>query len=210
MKKYTYIYALLDPITNEIRYIGKSNNPKKRINNHIYESKKLTTHKANWIKSLIKKNLKPKIKIIEKVLYNEWEKKEKYYILKYKNLTNFLKGGNPGPCLFGKNNPSHKRKNKKRSEFFSKEIDEKIKKATSKAVSGKNNKHAKKWKIISPENKIYFIEGCLVSFCKNYNLSFSSIYSFKNKGKIPNINNKSRNFGQKRLNSIGWEIIQLN
>ena len=29
--KKTFIYALIDPVTDKIRYIGKSNNPKRRI-----------------------------------------------------------------------------------------------------------------------------------------------------------------------------------
>lgn len=32
----TYIYTLEHPITNNIRYVGKSVNPIKRLNNHIF------------------------------------------------------------------------------------------------------------------------------------------------------------------------------
>lgn len=35
----TFIYSLKDPRTNEIKYVGKSNNPKNRLNRHIRESK---------------------------------------------------------------------------------------------------------------------------------------------------------------------------
>ncbi len=35
----TYIYALEDPNTNEVRYIGKSDAPKSRCANHLAMSK---------------------------------------------------------------------------------------------------------------------------------------------------------------------------
>jgi predicted GIY-YIG superfamily endonuclease len=57
MKKY-YIYTLSDPITNEIRYIGYSKDPKKRYANHLCISK-LKSKKNSWIKSLKNKGLKP-------------------------------------------------------------------------------------------------------------------------------------------------------
>ena len=51
----TFIYGLCDPETNEIRYIGKSNQPKKRLQDHIYSCERTVTHKNNWIKSLLNK-----------------------------------------------------------------------------------------------------------------------------------------------------------
>jgi predicted GIY-YIG superfamily endonuclease len=49
----TYIYTLSDSFGN-IRYVGKTDNPIKRLKTHIYESKKLKkTHKHNWILSLL-------------------------------------------------------------------------------------------------------------------------------------------------------------
>lgn len=54
----TYIYTLKDPITNEIRYVGKANDPNKRILDHIKECKSSNiSHKISWIKSLLNINL---------------------------------------------------------------------------------------------------------------------------------------------------------
>lgn len=47
-----YIYGLTDPITEEIRYIGKSIRPTERLSNHCNE--KSNCHRSNWIQSLKK------------------------------------------------------------------------------------------------------------------------------------------------------------
>jgi len=46
--KVTYIYGLTE--NDKIRYIGKSGNPKKRLSEHIRESKRIQkTHKQRWL-----------------------------------------------------------------------------------------------------------------------------------------------------------------
>lgn len=94
----TKIYTLSDPITNEIRYVGKSNNPLKRYYKHIDEStKNVKTHKNNWIKKLLSENKKPILEIIDEVLIEEWVFWETYWISQIKawgfNLVNNTYGG---------------------------------------------------------------------------------------------------------------------
>ena len=86
MNKTTFIYALMHPITKEIRYIGKANNPKVRLRVHISDGRlfKENTKKSAWICSLLQKELEPELIIIEEVLDSEWKEKECYYIKKYK------------------------------------------------------------------------------------------------------------------------------
>jgi len=75
------IYILIDPVTKEVRYVGKTTNIKKRFNKHLNESRKSTTsHKKAWIKSLLKKNLKPEMEIIDVVNNDEWKFWERYWI----------------------------------------------------------------------------------------------------------------------------------
>lgn len=101
MNDYTYIYTLSDPITGNIRYIGKTNNLRYRIGRHVFDSIKDTkTHKRAWIKSLLDKGLKPNIEILDIVLKSEWEFWEKFYINLFKiwgfNLLNLSEGGESG------------------------------------------------------------------------------------------------------------------
>lgn len=66
MSKYI-IYGLLDPITKEIRYIGKSSSGLLRPRRHLTEKSYTTetNHKAHWIKSLMIRGITPEIVIIK-------------------------------------------------------------------------------------------------------------------------------------------------
>lgn len=93
---YTYIYVLCDPITTEIRYCGKANNPQKRYEQHCkfnkyyrltHSSRKHTSTKDDWIQSLLKADLKPVLIVIDKVDINNW----KYVELSW--INDFIKAG---------------------------------------------------------------------------------------------------------------------
>ena len=67
-----YIYSLKDPLTYEIRYIGQTNNLKRRFNKHInnainQDSDEYNTYKSRWIRKLLENNLKPIMEVIEEV-----------------------------------------------------------------------------------------------------------------------------------------------
>ena len=47
-----YIYTLSHPITKEVRYVGKTKNPKQRLRAHTNPARYRPTHKFNWIKKL--------------------------------------------------------------------------------------------------------------------------------------------------------------
>lgn len=94
-----YIYALLDPNTKGIRYIGKSIDYLERYKEHLLPSNlKKPTHKVLWIKSLLNQNLKPDVIIIDTAAsHEEANEKEISFIAHYKNLgiklTNATLGG---------------------------------------------------------------------------------------------------------------------
>jgi group I intron endonuclease len=100
-----YIYFLIDPENNDIKYVGKTiNNVKKRFDQHINRClKKEHNHKCSWVRLLNSKNLKPILKIEEvirseniKELNNILYKKEQDWIVKLKSkykLTNLTDGG---------------------------------------------------------------------------------------------------------------------
>ena len=91
----TNIYTLSHPITNEVRYIGKADNLLKRLKHHLYHKKK--NHRMDWINSLRKENLIPKIESIDIVPQVDWQFWEKYWIAQFKvwgfRLTNLTTGG---------------------------------------------------------------------------------------------------------------------
>ena len=96
--KYTFIYALCDPDTQEIRYIGKANSIRRRYSDHINECKtNRKSHKISWIKSLLVMNKKPLMKVLDEVPQDDWKLWEVHYIYLYKskgaNLTNLTEGG---------------------------------------------------------------------------------------------------------------------
>ena len=92
----TYIYILQDPITQEVRYVGKSNNPKRRYTSHLCDKPKIKYYSYYWIQSLLKKGLKPIMTIIDET-DSDWQQLEKYWIGQFKawgfKLTNITEGG---------------------------------------------------------------------------------------------------------------------
>lgn len=90
-----FIYALKDPDTGEIRYVGKTNNPKKRMSSHLNPEKNRTLPSIRWILKLKKENKKPIMEIIEET--EDWENSEIKWISHYKssgcNLLNIDNGG---------------------------------------------------------------------------------------------------------------------
>jgi hypothetical protein len=94
----TFIYTISDEFHN-IRYIGKSNNPKRRIHQHINE--KSNPHKFYWLKSIINRGKFPIIEIIDEVPVDNWEYWEMFWISSFKSwgfdLVNMDEGGKGRP-----------------------------------------------------------------------------------------------------------------
>lgn len=92
----TKIYTLTDPDTNQVRYVGKSNNPVKRYYRH-YCYNETKTHKNHWINKLIRENKKPILHVIDEVPITEWVFWETYWINQFKvwgfDLVNTTYGG---------------------------------------------------------------------------------------------------------------------
>jgi hypothetical protein len=87
-----YIYVLLDPRDNQVRYVGKTTQPLKRLKSHISEckSEKTKHRRAKWIRRIIKENLIPIIKFVKICPLQDFEKYEIEYIKLYQSdkLTN--------------------------------------------------------------------------------------------------------------------------
>lgn len=62
-KEVMYVYELVDPLTNEVRYIGRTNNLNKRYSDHV-NNKKSNKHKINWISKLKREGYRPLMRVI--------------------------------------------------------------------------------------------------------------------------------------------------
>jgi hypothetical protein len=93
-----YIYALLDPDTDTVHYVGKTNNMSKRFSQHNRTIQVPKGPKEVWVNSLIANGKKPKmIKLEECVNGAGWESAEKRWIAHFRlsnaSLTNVTPGG---------------------------------------------------------------------------------------------------------------------
>jgi predicted GIY-YIG superfamily endonuclease len=104
MKRPTYIYALLDPDTGEIHYVGKTVDLERRYKDHLRARDK--TPKDRWIKKLAQSKKQPDLKVLEKCAERNWAAKEKYWIDSLKRKGSPLLNQAPG----GKFIPRAKRK----------------------------------------------------------------------------------------------------
>ncbi len=101
--KITYIYGLYEVgKENEIRYVGKTNNPKSRIHSHKHstiknsKSRNHLTHKERWILKILNQGGNIGIKILEECNSQNWSEREILWISSYSNLTNLSPGGETG------------------------------------------------------------------------------------------------------------------
>jgi len=116
MIKKVYIYALINPLNNQVFYVGYTYDLKRRFNSHmnIYGKKReKNSYKDNVINKILKLGLKPEMKVIDECDYVfnsehnmfEHQRLEIYYIKKYRDegikLTNLTEGGDGG-CTFSK------------------------------------------------------------------------------------------------------------
>jgi hypothetical protein len=187
MIKTTFIYTLIDPITYLIRYVGKADNPQKRLERHLRDLRhhKAKTHKENWIYSLTQKEQMPIVKIIAEVDEKYWKFWEIHYISLYRSLgfdlTNGTDGGDCGPKPNELSPESYAQwiaKQKARSRRHSPQTIEKLKKAAKKRGNNGNNPtkpvqidqfnltgdFIKRWESIKEARhsiKKGYIDGCL-------------------------------------------------
>lgn len=157
----TYIYTLENPETGEIKYVGKTTNIKRRYYQHTNKKvcKKLSNkHLGNWLFSILNKDLKPILNILEEC-ENNWADSEIYWIEQFKvwgfNLVNFTKGGEG----FGH---KHSEKSKKKMSLVQKGLKKKFTeeglKSHIKRLTDNNPMHNEKIKnkvLSSPNNHFY-------------------------------------------------------
>ena len=78
------IYGLVDPFTDEIRYIGQSADPEKRLIDHLYAKNNVA--KAQWIFTLRSAGVRPQLVFLELVDSDEADESECWWILRGRKL----------------------------------------------------------------------------------------------------------------------------
>lgn len=110
-----YIYALADPRTSEVRYVGATNNPRRRYTDHLNENNRKEVYKHRWISGLRGIGMRPRMLILEEGKGSRVEP-ERWWIDYFRKqgarLTNLTIGGEGAP---GYNPPSETRQRMSRS-----------------------------------------------------------------------------------------------
>lgn len=174
-----YIYGLYDPRDDSLRYIGKTIHPKSRLWDHITDAKSraLANGKAQWIRELLKLDLYPELRILEKCTKDNWIEREVQWIAdeiaKGTDLFNIAEGGDNPPDWAGrKQTPEHIRKRvEARKKHGTYKHSKETKKKISKNRKGKNlgNTHTK-GKPLSKEHKRKLSKALSGKNAPNYGL----------------------------------------
>lgn len=78
-----FVYELLDPRTNKVKYVGVTDQPNDRLRQHI-QGYKSTHTKLDWLKELENAGVQPIMRIIEQTTTRkEAEEREKHWIQVY-------------------------------------------------------------------------------------------------------------------------------
>lgn len=98
--KTTFVYGLIDPTTQELRYVGKTVKPiGYRLSDHISKARRGgATYRCNWVRGLLCDGLRPEVFLIETVdAGDDWRESESFWIAYYRSigarLTNLTQGG---------------------------------------------------------------------------------------------------------------------
>lgn len=93
MTETTNIYALVDPRTELVRYVGKSDNPRLRFKTHVSDARRLArkSRLQAWICELDRIGLIPRLVILERTAQSDASRCEEKWIAHYRpqgNLCN--------------------------------------------------------------------------------------------------------------------------
>lgn len=97
------IYALCDPDSQALRYIGKANDPVRRLASHLRDSRRLRTPIAVWLRQLGAEGKRPLMIVLDDDCVG-WESREREFIKRARvnkhDLLNIADGGNLPCCDF--------------------------------------------------------------------------------------------------------------
>lgn len=167
----TYIYSLSDPTSDQVKYIGKTNYPKRRYAAHFKKANMVHLKKEEWINSLKKIGLKPKMSIEDEVPISEWGFWEQYYISLYKSwgfsLLNATSGGGHDSTGFKHSEHSKKLMSEKQKRLFQNpEERERMRKIN----TGKKASEETRRKMREIQSRLSTLSKPVLQFDRNMNL----------------------------------------
>lgn len=96
-----FIYTLNEPLTDEVRYVGKTVDPSTRMRNHTSHARKYKFYAAQWIASLLDAGTKPTMHVVDSGFGSGAAEAEIRWIEHYRSigakLTNTAPGGAGSP-----------------------------------------------------------------------------------------------------------------
>jgi hypothetical protein len=98
------IYGLIDPRTDELRYVGKAICMEKRLGKHLAaaKAKGRKTKVASWIKNLLNESLRPEMLVIEITNLDGWVEAEQFNIAYFRSIgAKLLNATDGGEGLLG-------------------------------------------------------------------------------------------------------------
>lgn len=90
----TTIYALFDPLSGDVKYVGQTRNLTNRVSQHLADLGRRNPAKAAWVRSLGGK--RPIVKVLEVVTDGRWGWREKWWINEFKSRGAALLNRNDG------------------------------------------------------------------------------------------------------------------
>jgi len=93
------IYALVDPRTSEVHYVGQTHNPVERLRAHCIAASACNYRIKQWVNELHDARLQPKMRGIVRCSDHDASEEERYWIRFYRRLGaiyNVLDGGKGG------------------------------------------------------------------------------------------------------------------
>ena len=91
------IYALTCPDTGDVRYVGKTEDPKRRLEQHCRLSNNPKgTPRTNWLRALLGSGKEPGMVILEYCTPATWEEKESMWIARLREEGVLLKNATSG------------------------------------------------------------------------------------------------------------------
>lgn len=92
------IYALCDPRDGRVRYVGKTDNPERRLDHHI-GTRSGRCARGKWLRDLHAAGLRPVLVVLQDVEEAKWQHAERRWIRRMAlrfTLVNAIKGGGGG------------------------------------------------------------------------------------------------------------------